>query len=245
METVFGTPKRQKMSGKKGESAMLKRMRDIVVATVNEALDHLEDPKAMIKQYLRDVESEIGKAKDAIIRHQVMAERFERQAEEAFQLAARRKMQAEQALDAGEEDLARKALSEMKHWEARADQYRKDADKTAEQVRELKEQLGRLEKKYQELRDKKNALIARANAAKAKKRIHTTLHRIDSESAIKGFERMEERIVQMEIQANAYAGDGPGSARLAYADEVEKELEKMRARRSGSVPADGGELSGS
>src|SRR5690606_40187358 len=94
-------------------------------------------------------------------------------------------------LEAGEEELARKALSEMKHWEARADQYRTCADKTAGQVRELKEQLSRLEKKYQELRDKKDALIARANAAKTKQRIHTTLHKIDSESAIRGFERME------------------------------------------------------
>lgn len=225
---------------------MLKRMRDIVAATVNEMLDYLEDPKAMIKQYLRNVESEIGKAKDAIVRHQIMAERFERQAEEAFQLASRRKMQAEQALDAGEEDLARKALSEMKHWEKRAEQYRKDADKTAEQARELKEQLSRLEKKYQELRDKKNALLARANAAKTKKRIHTTMHRIDSESAIKGFERMEEKILQMEVQSDAYAGGGtkPAEGRLAYADEVEKELEKMRARRSGSRAKDGGESSG-
>src|SRR5690606_40296824 len=98
---------------------MIKRVRDIVVATVHEVLDHLEDPRAMIKQYLRDVENEINKAKDAIIRHQVMAERFERQAEEALRMAARRKMQAEQALEAGEEELARKALSEMKHWEAR------------------------------------------------------------------------------------------------------------------------------
>lgn len=219
---------------------MLKRMRDIVAATVNEVLDSLEDPRMMVKQYLRNVEGEIRKAKDAIIRHQVMADRFERHAEEAFQLAARRRMQAEQALDAGEEDLARKALSEMKHWEKRAEQYRQDADKAAEQVRELKEQLSQLEKKYQELRDRKNALLARANAAKTKKRIHTTLHRIDSESAIKGFERMEERILQMEIQANAYAGGEAKSAegRLAYTDEVEKELEKLRARRSESQPAD-------
>src|SRR5690606_7376193 len=197
---------------------MIKRVRDIVVATVHEVLDHVEDPRAMIKQYLRDVEEEIRKAKDAIIRHQVMAERFERQAEEALRMVARRKMQAEQALDAGEEELSRKALSEMKHGEARADQYRKAADKTAEQVRELKEQLSRLEKKYQELRDKKNALIARANAAKTKQRIHTTLYKIDSESAIKGFERMEERIAQMEIQANAHAGVHAEAAPLAYAD---------------------------
>lgn len=218
---------------------MLKRMRDIVVATVNEALDQLEDPKAMIKQYLRDVESEIRKAKDAILRHQVMAGRFEKQAEEALRLAALRRMQAEQALEAGEEELARKALFEMKHWEERADQYRKDADKTAGQVRELKEQLGRLEKKYLELRDKKNALIARANAAKTKSRIHTMLHRIDSESAIKGFERMEERIAQMEIQANAHAGGDPAAMFPACADEVEKELEKMRARRTKAGQSEG------
>ncbi len=224
--------------------AMIKRVRDIVVATVHEVLDHLEDPRAMIKQYLRDVENEINKAKDAIIRHQVMAERFERQAEEALRMAARRKMQAEQALEAGEEELARKALSEMKHWEARADQYRTCADKTAGQVRELKEQLSRLEKKYQELRDKKDALIARANAAKTKQRIHTTLHKIDSESAIRGFERMEERIAQMEFQANAHAGENAGESYLAYADEVEKELAKMRARRSGSAQSDGGQMPG-
>lgn len=212
---------------------VFKRIRNIVAATVNEGLDQIENPQVMLKQYLRDMDGEIAKAKHAIIKQQTLVVGFHQQMEEAQQLVSKRQNQAQLAFDAGEEDLARKALAEMKHYEAKVGQYLDLYEKANQQVRDLKGQLSQLEEKYQDLKDKKVALVARANAARAKQHIHASINRIDCESTFKEYQRLEERISEMEIKANTYASssfncDSSQFIRFEYADEADKELEKMR-----------------
>ncbi|MBA4494147.1 PspA/IM30 family protein [Paenactinomyces guangxiensis] len=215
----------------------LKRLRDFLAATYHEVMDELENPEAMLKQYLREVEKEIEKAKDTIVKQQMMGKEFARQLEEAKKLAARREKQAQIAFQAGEEELSRKAFAEMKHYEAKAKEYQEYTVKSEEQVKELREQLGKLEKKYQDLKDKKNDLVARAAVAKAKYSMNATLSFVASDSALKEFKRIEDRITEMEIKANSYANAGLGGedlsfAKVEYADEVEQELEKLRGTKS-------------
>lgn len=214
----------------------LQRIKDIVMATIHEGLDKIEDPMVMLNQYLREMESECAKAKHAVIKQQILERSFAAQMDEMQKMAGKRKGQAQLALDAGEEDLARKAVAEMKHYEAKAAQYREFHEKAAEQVRELKEQVSMLEEKIQTLKDKKYALLARANAARAKEHIYASINRIDSESSFREFQRLEERIMEMEIKANAYTGydfltNDMQLRHHLYNDEVEKELENMRAAK--------------
>lgn len=212
-----------------------KRLRDFLLATYHEVMDDLEKPEAMLKQYLRDVEKEISRARDTIVKQEIMIKKFQFQKEEAEKLAARRKKQAQIAFDAGEEALSRKALAEMKHYEAKAEEYREYVAQASKQVKELREQMGKLVKKYQDLQDKKNELIARAAVAKAKQSINATLNFFDSESALKEFKRIENRIAEMEVKANSYANadrDGDLSfARVEYAEEIEKEIERLRSAK--------------
>lgn len=217
---------------------MFKRMRDMVVATIHEGLDRLEDPKVMLNQYMRDMETEIAAAKQAIIKQQALGKGFEQRAQKAAALAVRRKQQAELALKSGEEELARKALAESKHFESKANQDREQAQKTAEQVRELREQLDQLEKRFDILKDKKQALIARANAAKTKKSIAASIHRMDSESTYQEFQRLENRIMEMEIEANTIgAADWDQGHRWEHTHDIERELEKMKSAMPSSADA--------
>lgn len=212
---------------------VFKRMGDMISATINEGLDQMENPRVMLNQYLRDMESEVSKAKHAIVKQQTIEQSFQRKMEEARQLSSKRKDQAQLAFDAGEEDLARTALAEMKHYEAKVQQYKEFYDKATQQVRELKGQLSQLEEKFQALKDKKYALIARANAAKAKEHMNASINQIDSESSFREFQRLEDRIHEMEIKANTWGATGVDSdtnqfIKLEYADAAEKELDRMR-----------------
>lgn len=205
----------------------------MISATINEGLDQMENPRVMLNQYLRDMESEVSKAKHAIVKQQTIEQSFQRKMEEARQLSSKRKDQAQLAFDAGEEDLARTALAEMKHYEAKVQQYKEFYDKATQQVRELKGQLSQLEEKFQALKDKKYALIARANAAKAKEHMNASINQIDSESSFREFQRLEDRIHEMEIKANTWGATGVDSdtnqfIKLEYADAAEKELDRMR-----------------
>lgn len=222
---------------------MLKRIGNMISATVNEGLDQIENPRVMLNHYLREIEGEIAKAKHAVVRQRTLEASFERKMEEAKNTAEKRKKQAQVAFDSGEENLARKALSEMKHYETKTGEYSQLHQKASEQVTELQEQLGKLEEKFQTLKDKKHALIARANAVKAKEHMHASVNRIDSESSFREFQRLEERITEMEIRTDTFLHPDLQSSpnklnKLEYADDVESELEKMRASKNKETVAE-------
>ncbi|MCY8277907.1 PspA/IM30 family protein, partial [Bacillus inaquosorum] len=99
---------------------VLKRIRDMFVASVHEGLDKMENPKVMLNQYVRDMESDIAKAKQTIIKQHTIAYQFKKKFEEAAEVAGKRKNQAQLAFDSGEEELAKKALTEMKYLEGKA-----------------------------------------------------------------------------------------------------------------------------
>ncbi|MCY8979474.1 stress responsive protein LiaH [Bacillus halotolerans] len=209
---------------------VLKRMRDMFVASVHEGLDKLENPKVMLNQYVRDMESDIAKAKQTIVKQHTIAFQFKKKYEEANEVAGKRKNQAQLAFDAGEEELAKKALTEMKYLEGKASEHKASYEQASSQLDELKEQLATLETRLQDVKDKKQALIARANAAKAKEHMNATFDKIDSESAYREFLRIENRIEEMEIRADysKSAEAGTESSRSEFAGEVEAEIEKMR-----------------
>lgn len=230
---------------------VLKRIGDMISATINEGLDQLENPRVMLNQYLRDMEDELAKAKHAVVRQQTLEQGFERKKEEAKQWVSRRQRQAQLAFDAGEEDLARKALAEMKHYETKVVQYEELREKSSTQVLELKDQLRQLEDKFQALKDKKYALIARANAVKAKEHMQASMNHIDSESSFRKFQRLEDRIAETEVRVNSWMGSDLAGrysdfTKLEYAKEVEQEMEKMRGAKKpssnpGKIPNDGKE----
>ncbi|WP_430742376.1 stress responsive protein LiaH [Bacillus atrophaeus] len=210
---------------------VLKRIRNMFVASVNEGLDKLENPKVMLNQYVRDMESDIAKAKQTIVKQHTIAHQFKKKYEEASQTAGKRKNQAQLAFDAGEEELAKKALTEMKYLEGKAAEHKAFYEHADQQLAELKEQLSTLEVRLQDVKDKKQALIARANAANAKEHMNASFDKIDNESAYREFLRMENRIEEMEVRANysQSAEAGTEYSRTEFAGEVEAELEKMRS----------------
>ncbi|WP_416655443.1 stress responsive protein LiaH [Bacillus amyloliquefaciens] len=210
---------------------VLKRIRDMFVASVNEGLDKLENPKVMLNQYVRDMESDIAKAKQTIVKQHTIVHQFKKKQEDASETAAKRKNQAQLAFDAGEEELAKKALTEMKYLEGKAVEHEKAYEQAKTQLAELKEQLETLETRLRDVKDKKQALIARANAAKAKEHMNASFDKIDSESAYREFLRMENRIEEMEVRVKygTSAEANTEVSRSQYSDEVEAELEKMRS----------------
>lgn len=215
---------------------VLKRMRDMFVASINEGLDKLENPKVMLNQYVRDMESDIAKAKHTIIKQQTLAHNFKQKYTDAENLVAKRKTQAQLSFQAGEEELSRKALTEMKYFEQKAEEHKEAFEHATKQIKELKDQLQTLEVKLQDIKDKKHALIARANAVQAKEHMNASFNKIDNENAYHEFKRMENRIEEMEVRVNSYAGfneTNKAYSHLEYADEVEVELKKMRESQKG------------
>lgn len=215
---------------------VFKRIRDLVVATVNEGIDRMEDPIIMINQYLRDMEEELEMAHHSVVRHKSLEQNFKQRQEEAERMSEKRFKQAHLAMDAGNEDLGKKALYEKKHYDERATYYKNLYEKATVQVQELLEGVSKLKSKYEELRDRKVALVARANAAKTKGAIQVSLQKSHHHHTLKDFERLEGRIRDMEVRVNLFGGEtvqpkaDPFKA-LENEDEIEQTLELMREER--------------
>ncbi|GIP34380.1 PspA/IM30 family protein [Paenibacillus sp. J2TS4] len=182
---------------------IFKRLRDLTVASINDLIDRAEDPVKMLNQFLRDMEQDIIEAESAVAKQIAVEKKFKLQFEEAGELVAKREAQAMKALEQGNEDLARRALQDKKDHQARYDEMGKQYMIAKENADRLRSQLSEMKSEYNQMKNKRDLLIARAEAAKAQKTINRAMSGFSTDSATKGFERMSEKVLQMEAEAQA------------------------------------------
>jgi phage shock protein A len=170
--------------------------------------------------------------------------RLAKQFEQEMAHAAEWERRAMMALRAGNEELAKEALSRKKEHDQLAETYKDQWTKQKNAVDQLKKALRMLNDKIEEAKRKKNVLVARKKRAEAQKAIQETMHGLKDQSAFETFDRMAGKIDQLEAEAEAagelqeeYTGDVLASKfqsleRGAGADE---ELTALK-RKMGMLP---------
>ncbi|MEG6512277.1 PspA/IM30 family protein [Desulforamulus ruminis] len=185
--------------------SLFKRISDNIRANINSLLDKAEDPEKMLDQYLRDMAEDITDAEAAVARQLAVARKFKAQMEEALNLVEKRGDQAVEALQKEREDLARKALEDKKVNKVKAENYRRQYENNQSTAELLKSQLKEMKSEYEKLRVKREVLAARAQSAKAQKEIYGVIGSFGQESARRDFERMEDKVLRMEAEAQVAA----------------------------------------
>ena len=107
---------------------IISRFKDIMSANINALLDKAEDPSKMIDQYLRNLESDLGKVKAETAA--VMAEetRCKRQLDECTAEINKYQNYAMKAVQAGNDDDARKFLAKKAELAERLASLQKNLD---------------------------------------------------------------------------------------------------------------------
>lgn len=202
------------------------RMADIVKANVNDLITRAEDPEKMIRQMILEMEEAVNKATASVGTAVANEKRLERQyLEKQDQIEAWQK-KAELAVEAGEDDLARRALERKTANQEATHDLEVALDESRKTSSQLKQQLTQLKAKLDEARTRQGTLIARRRAAEARKQIARGLSGV-GEDAFSSFERFRQRIETEEAEAEAHQ-------EMASVDpSLEEEFSKLE--RKGTV----------
>lgn len=225
---------------------MFSRMTDILRSNINEALDRAEDPEKLIRQMIREMEEAVNKATASVGTAVANQKRLERQYDERRTQSDDWQRKAERAVEAGEDELARRALERRSALQRAADELSPAVEESRRTAQQLREQLRELKSKLEEARTRQGTLMARHRAAEARKKLAQSIHGL-GDDAFSSFERFEQRVEESEAEAEAHsevANDLDDVERrvrdLDRGATVEEELRSlkerlMRERDSGSA----------
>ena len=214
---------------------LLDRVSRVVRSNLNAAVSSAEDPEKMLEQAIIDMQEDLVQMRQAVAGAIASQKRVQQQYERAQNEANTWQQRAQLALQKGDEDLARQALVRKKSQAETALALKTQLDTQSTTVDQLKRDLIGLESKLSEAKTKKDMLKARASAAKANEQLQNTTSRLNTSSASAAFERMEEKVLQMEARSQA-AAELAGStlegqfAALEAGGDVDLELAALKAQ---------------
>ena len=213
---------------------ILDRVSQLVRANVNAMLDTAEDPEKMINQILRDMQENIGEARQAVASMIAQEKELEIDLAQTRKLASEWQSKAERAVTAGKDDLAREALRRKKDNDENSNVYQQQLAVQEQAVEKLKQQLQALEAKYQSTLSQRDTLITRHRRAEAQKKVAGQLQTFSPMDPSGDLERLDRKIRSAEAQAAAQIEINDTSfdaqfRELDYDATVEDELAALKA----------------
>ncbi|NEO01558.1 MAG: PspA/IM30 family protein, partial [Moorea sp. SIO3I7] len=184
-----------------------------------------------------DMQEDLVQLRQAVARSIAEQKRTEQQYNKNQTEANNWQKRAQLALSKGDENLAREALVRKKTNSDTAATLKTQLDQQTNQVNTLKRNLVALEGKISEAKTKKNMLKARAQAAKANEKLQQTMGSINTSGSLAAFERMEQKVLEMEARSEAAhelgGADLESQFRLLEGNDVDDELATMKAQLAG------------
>ena len=185
---------------------ILTRFKDIMSANINALLDKCEDPEKMIDQYMRNLESDLGKVKAETA--SVMAEetRAKRELDECTEQVNKMQSYAEKALTAGNEADARKFLEKKQQLVSTQTALQQSYEASAPNAANMRQMHDKLVKDIESLESRKAAIKAKVATAKAQERLNSIGSSVTgANNSMAAFSKMEAKANKMLDEANAMA----------------------------------------
>ncbi len=220
------------------------RISRLVRANVNEMVNKAEDPEKVLEQSIIDMQEDLVQLRQAVASAIATQKRSQQQYNQAQSQANQWYSRAQLALQKGDENLAKEALQRKNTYSETADTVKVSLDSQTAQVETLKRNLTALEGKISEAKTKKDMLKARMMAAKTQEQLNNTMGSMNTSGAMAAFDRMEEKVLQMEARSQATAELAGGSGleedfrKLEASSDVDDELAAMKAQLTGGSVAE-------
>jgi phage shock protein A len=209
------------------------RIGSLFKSNINDLISKAEDPEKMLNQVVLDMQTQLVEAKKQVAVSIADQKRLEKQRDEQADLGREWERKAMLALKAADENLAREALKRKAEHDGQFAEFSKQAQLQKDAVDKLKDQLRALNEKIEEAKRKKNILIARQKRAEAQKTIQNTMSGLSDTGAFDTFDRMAQKVDQIEAEAEASAELGGELT----GDTLQQKFKALEASGAGSDDA--------
>jgi phage shock protein A len=214
---------------------LIDRILRVIRANLNALIGSAEDPEKILEQTVTDMQEDLIQLRQAVAQAIATQKRTQRQASQAKGTADEWYRRAQLALQQGNEALAREALTKRKSYQETAEAMQAQVEQQKTVVDRLKKDMQTLESKISEAKTKKDMYIARARSAQASVRLNEMMGGVNTSNSLSAFERMEEKVLQLEAQSQAVAELGTDDlekrfASLESGNDIDSELAAMKSQ---------------
>uniref|UniRef100_A0A7S0BK35 PspA/IM30 family protein n=1 Tax=Rhodosorus marinus TaxID=101924 RepID=A0A7S0BK35_9RHOD len=229
---------------------IVERFFRVVRANANKVVSGLEDPEKMITQAVGEMERDLIKVRQAYAEVFATTKRLEKQKEQATTMSAEWYKRAQLALEKGDENLAREALTRKKQFEETAKAVTVQLEPMLVNVGKLNGSMQTLEGKISEARAQKDQYVARARTAQTTQKVNEMLGNVGVSSSMAAFEKMKDKVEELEVSSEVSAELASSTDKtleqkfleLEKGSGVDDELAKMKNQlgtgQKWSLPAD-------
>jgi phage shock protein A len=215
----------------------MKRLSLVFRSKANKALDRAEDPRETLDySYQRQLEL-LSKVRRGVADVATSRKRVELQVNQLEQQAAKLQGQAEQAIGAGREDLAREALTRKSGLASQINDLKVQHANLQGEEEKLVLAQQRLQAKVESFRTRKETIKANYTAAEAQTRIGEAVSGIGEEMGDVGLaiQRAEDKTTQMQARAGAIdeliaSGALDDASAVNSGDDIARELDAMSSQ---------------
>src|SRR3954470_18032654 len=223
-------------------SELFGRVGRVARGQANSGVDALEDAtfESTVKQTVADMKTELNRVVQASASAMSNYNRLDAEYQKYVRQAQEWKDRAGTALDAGNEDLAKKALAKKGESDKQVASMQVSVTQAQQTSEKLKQQVLELKRKIEEGERTATTLVARKNAAMAQRKVAEAMSGVGAaDNAFAQLNRFEETVSKEEATAKAFdqlasAGkDDDLEAQFAQlgSGSVDSELEALKAER--------------
>ncbi|WP_017651672.1 PspA/IM30 family protein [Fortiea contorta] len=214
---------------------VIQRILRVIRANLNSLIGSAEDPEKILEKVVLEMQANLVQLRQGVAQAIAIQKRTERQATSAESTAEEWYRRAQLALQQGNEPLAREALTKRQAYQETKQALSSQISEQNNLVAKLKKDMRSLELKIAEAKTKKDMYIARARSAEASFRLREMLDGVSATSSLNAFERMEDKVMQIEAQSEAIEQLGSDDLQkqftaLESSNDVDAELAAMKAQ---------------
>ena len=187
-------------------AGILTRFKDIMSSNINALLDKAEDPSKMIDQYLRNLESDLGKVKAETASVMADEKRAKRELDECNEQINKMQKYAEKALIAGNESDAKLFLEKKNQLSKNQQSLQQSYNIASDNAAKMRSMHDKLVKDIGELNARRDQLKAKLAVAKTQEKLNQIGSSVNgAKGSLSAFDKMEDKINKQLDEANAMA----------------------------------------